>query len=97
MLIEAGRFGTYHLVARGYCSRYEFAREILACAATDGAAAMPIDEYPQAAARPRFSALANVRAAQLGVELRPWDEALEDFLARARRIHEFIPEGFKWC
>src|SRR3989304_1590938 len=41
-------------------------------------------EYGAPYRKPAFSALANVNAAGLGIELRPWQEALKEHLRRSR-------------
>jgi dTDP-4-dehydrorhamnose reductase len=73
--------GIYHLVNEGVCSWYEFTREI-ARLAGGGAEVVPVDRGGRYAGvlRPLYSALANTRARALGVTLRPWREALADYL-----------------
>jgi dTDP-4-dehydrorhamnose reductase len=74
--------GTYHLVNTGGASWYEFARAILAGA---GVAAevtpVPAEEYPTPARRPAYSVLDPGRAAAAGCRIRPWQEALAEYLA----------------
>lgn len=81
-LAQTGRPGIYHLTNEGYCSRYEFAREILRQAGLD-AAIEPItsDSFRRASTPPKFAPLANLFAAAAGVRLRAWQEALAAFLA----------------
>jgi dTDP-4-dehydrorhamnose reductase len=82
-LIHTGRYGIYHLTNAGYCSRYDYAREILALSGRAHVAVEPITlaDYPRASTPPRFGALANTAAVALGICLRPWQDALADFLA----------------
>lgn len=83
-LTQSGRYGIYHLVNEGECSRYTFARAIL-----DGAghSAVPIKEillkdYVRASTPPLYAPLRNFAAAEsLGIRLRPWQEALADYLS----------------
>lgn len=78
-------FGVYHLVNEGYCSWYDFAREILSILGED-VPATPIksDELGRWARRPDFSALDNRKLHGLGLEMRGWKEALRDYLALER-------------
>jgi dTDP-4-dehydrorhamnose reductase len=68
----------YHLTNSGYCSRFEWAREVLELAGRRDIVLQPITraEYSAPVRKPPFSALANTAAAKLGVVLRPWQEAL---------------------
>lgn len=81
-LIATERYGLYHLTNAGYCSRHEYACRILALA---GRAHIPVEpitlaDYPRASTPPPFGALANTAAAALGLALRPWQAALEEFM-----------------
>ena len=81
--------GTYHLANSGEASRYEWARAIatLTGAATD---VRPTTRRAYLAAnpallpRPAHSTLANYAARRLGVELRPWQNALCEHLCASR-------------
>jgi dTDP-4-dehydrorhamnose reductase len=81
-LIATERYGLYHLTNAGYCSRYEFARKILELSGRQQVLVEPITlaDYPRASTPPPFAPLANTAAAALGISLRPWQEALEEFL-----------------
>lgn len=85
-LAQTDRYGTYHCTNAGVCSWFE-----LASAAVDIAGiscekeAITTEEYrrrfPQSARRPMYSALDNTKiAGVLGKPLRPWREALEEFI-----------------
>lgn len=81
-LIETGHYGTYHLPNEGYTTRWGLARFVLDHAGYTG---LPIDkivlsQYPRPSTVPERSALRNFAAAQLGIVLRPWQEAVLDFL-----------------
>jgi dTDP-4-dehydrorhamnose reductase len=77
-LIETGVFGIYHFTNAGYCSRYNFAKEILRLNGREHIPIEPITlaEYPRPSTVPPFTPLANTKGAELGIELRPWQEAL---------------------
>jgi dTDP-4-dehydrorhamnose reductase len=81
-LVETEAFGTYHFVNAEHCSRYAFARAILDLA---GYADLPIEpitlaEYPRTSHPPHFTALHNFVGAAAGITLRPWREALAEFI-----------------
>lgn len=81
-LIRTGAYGVYHLTNSGYCSRYEFARAILRLSGREHIPVEPItlDQFQRDSTPPRFAPLANTAAAALGIVLRPWEEALAEFL-----------------
>jgi dTDP-4-dehydrorhamnose reductase len=85
-LIHTGHYGTYHLVNEGYCSRYEFAVEILRQSGRESVPVSPItsDQFQRASTPPPFAPLRNTVGAALGIALRPWQEALADYFARSR-------------
>ena len=81
-LIQSEAYGIYHLTNAGFCSRYNFACEILR---VSGRAIVPIEpitlnEFRRASTPPRFAPLANTAADELGIPLRPWQEALKEYL-----------------
>ncbi len=73
--------GLYHLVNEGSCSWYEFTRAIVELMGLRSEV-VPVDRGGRSGAmrRPLYSVLANTRARALGVVLRPWQEALGDYL-----------------
>jgi dTDP-4-dehydrorhamnose reductase len=75
------RPGIYHLVNEGACTWYEFTRAIveLAGLATE---VRPVDRGGRTGdmRRPLYSVLKNTRARALGISLRPWREALADYV-----------------
>jgi len=85
-LVETGRYGIYHLVNDGSASRYQFARHLLDCAGFSGTPILPIisAQRPRPSRPPTYSVLRNFAAAQLGIRLRPWQEAVNAFFARER-------------
>lgn len=81
-LIQTGHYGIYHLANAGYCSRYDFALKILELT---GRSHVPVEritraDYPRPSTPPAFTPLANVCAKALGIELRPWEDALAEYL-----------------
>lgn len=86
-LIDLPVYGIYHFVNEGHCSRFEFAREILRLADVNHVALKPIKlvDYRRDSTPPAFAALRNfVGATELGIQLRPWQAALNDFLEVTR-------------
>jgi dTDP-4-dehydrorhamnose reductase len=73
--------GIYHLVNEGACSWYEFTREIVRLVGGKSEV-VPVDRGGRTGnmRRPLYSVLANTKARALGVRLRPWREALADYL-----------------
>lgn len=76
------KFGTYHAVNTGYCSRYEWALKI---AELSGIAAdiQPIksDTLKTKAKRPLFSSLDNAKIRALVPGILSWEDGLKGFLA----------------
>ncbi|HOT92213.1 MAG TPA: dTDP-4-dehydrorhamnose reductase [Anaerolineae bacterium] len=81
-LIETHAYGIYHLTNEGITSRFEFAQEILRLSGRTQVPLTPITsaEFQRASTPPRYAPLANHAAAALGIRLRPWQEALAEFL-----------------
>jgi dTDP-4-dehydrorhamnose reductase len=82
-LVETQLYGVFHVTNSGCCSWYEFAVEILKLAGLK-AEIKPVttEQYPQKARRPRYSVLGNNALKLQGWEqLRPWQEALRDYLS----------------
>ena len=81
-LIQLPFYGTYHLVNEGTCSRFEFAADVLRLAGREQVALRPmrLAEFKRDTVVPLYTPLRNVAAAALGIRLRPWQEALADYL-----------------
>jgi len=89
-LIKHKEYGIFHLANDGSCSRHEWAHAIVEECGLD----VPVDETEQGALdmpfrKPVDSTLANTRAAELGIRMRPWREALADHL----RETGAVPQG----
>lgn len=81
-LVETTDFGLYHATNAGDCSWAEFAAEIFRITGS-ATTVVPITaaEYGAAAQRPSYSVLHSERVqAVTGVTLRPWREALAEYL-----------------
>lgn len=86
------RFGTYHFTNEGGTNWYEFAREIYRKAreydlVRKDVEIVPIEssDYPAKAKRPMNSLLSKEKIkTSLGVNIRSWEEALDDYLRALR-------------
>jgi len=78
--------GIVHLVNEGRASRYTLAQETAGIAGFDPEQVRPIsteaflDRFPLPARRPADSTLRNLRAAALGITLREWREAVNEYV-----------------
>lgn len=83
--VEAGVTGIVHLTSGGACSWHEFTETIMRCAGID----VPVESTatvigPGGVDRPLNGVMARRRADKLRLTpLRPWDEALMDYMERA--------------
>ncbi len=83
-LITTRHYGVYHFTNAGYCSRYEYAREILRLSGRGHIPVVPIQhhQWPRAATPPRHAVLRNTLGPYLGIELPPWQDALRRYFRR---------------
>jgi dTDP-4-dehydrorhamnose reductase len=83
-LISTDQYGIYHFVNSGACSRWAFAREILRLAGLTQVTNTPIfsREFKRASSPPVFGVLHNIAGVALGIALRPWQDALADYMAQ---------------
>ncbi|HMQ51724.1 MAG TPA: dTDP-4-dehydrorhamnose reductase [Anaerolineae bacterium] len=81
-LVETQAFGLYHLTNEGYCSRFEYAQEVLRLSGRGHIPVEPITlaDYSRPSAVPPFSALANTKGTALGLKLRSWQEAIAEHI-----------------
>lgn len=87
-------FGTYHAANRGYCTWFQFAKEIFKITGLDPAM-KPIrtHQLKTKARRPRFSALKSIKLPKYDIQMREWKEALHGYLVEKGRIHtDQLPE-----
>lgn len=80
-LIATGQPGVFHLTNAGACSRFEFAQEIVRLAGLD----VPVEPitsaaFQRASTPPPYAPLENMFAAALGVQMRPWQAALAEYI-----------------
>jgi dTDP-4-dehydrorhamnose reductase len=87
-------FGTYHAANRGYCTWFQFAKEIFKITDLDPAI-KPIrtHQLKTKARRPRFSAIRSIKLPKYDIQMREWKEALHGYLVEKGRIHtDQLPE-----
>lgn len=83
-LLATDHYGVYHATNAGQCTWHEFAAEIFRQSGLSPRV-IPIAavEYGAKARRPNYSVLSHEKLRRaIGRELRPWQEALADYLAR---------------
>jgi dTDP-4-dehydrorhamnose reductase len=82
-LMATRQYGIYHFTNAGACSRWQFAQEILRQAGLSEVSNTPIlsREFKRASTPPPYGVIHNVAGAAIGITLRPWQEALADYLA----------------
>lgn len=82
-LIHTRKYGIYHAVNQGFCSRYEWVRAILEDIRADGVKLLPAraDEFKLPAARPAYTPLDGLAARVSGLpSIRDWRSALKAFI-----------------
>jgi dTDP-4-dehydrorhamnose reductase len=80
-IIKLEAYGLYHAAGEGHCSWFEFAEKILKLAGiSKEVIPMSSRELNRPARRPRYSVLSQKKLNGLGIALRPWPEALEEFI-----------------
>jgi dTDP-4-dehydrorhamnose reductase len=87
-LAQTGRYGTYHVTNSGQCSWYAFTKEIFRLSGTEASLSPTTTaEFGAKAPRPAFSVLRNEAASAAGLpEMRPWSEALADYLGQKGQL-----------
>ena len=81
VIMKQDVYGLYHAAGQGTCSWFEFAEEILKLAGiSKKVIAMGTQELKRPARRPRYSVLSQKKLNGLGISLRNWKEALQEFM-----------------
>lgn len=82
-------YGVYHASNYGETSWQKYAKEILQIRGIDKPVhAIKMHELERPAQRPSYSVLKNFNLEQIGIRMRPWQDALKDFLE-----HDYHIEG----
>jgi len=81
-------FGTYHATNQGYCTWFQFAKEIFKILDLHPTLS-PIEsrQLKMRAKRPRFSALHSTKLPKHGIRMREWQQALHDYLVEKEHIN----------
>lgn len=82
-VINSKRYGLYHITNTGCASRYDIACKIVEFLGKNDLVVKPISSaaFPLAAPRPRSEAVDNFKLKLLGINMRPWDNALKEYLS----------------
>ncbi len=82
-LIQHPLYGIYHFTNSGQCSRFEWTRRLLDMTGRSRIAVTPttMAAFAGAVPKPPCSVLQNFCGAALGIFLRPWQDALDEFLS----------------
>jgi dTDP-4-dehydrorhamnose reductase len=82
-LIETGFYGLYHCTNKGYCSRFDVAKWIIAVLGKSNVIVEPVNSayFPLPAARARSEMSRNYKLELLGMDTtRHWKAALEEYI-----------------
>jgi dTDP-4-dehydrorhamnose reductase len=82
-LIPTNYHGIFHFTNSGICSRYDWACKALELSGRGHVPVEPIttSQWQRAAPPPLYAPIVNFTGAALGITLRPWQEALEEYFA----------------
>jgi dTDP-4-dehydrorhamnose reductase len=82
-LIDTEHYGIFHFTNSGICSRYDWAHKILDLSERSEVRVEPIttEHWQRAAPPPLYAPIQNFAGAALGISLRPWQEALEEYFS----------------
>lgn len=84
-LVQTRRYGIYHIVNDGYASRYAWAQTLFELSGQQiDMTPIPSSEWPRPTLPPSHAVLVNQAAAALGIRLRPWQEALAEYIQESR-------------
>ncbi len=81
-IIKTARYGLYHVTNKGSASRYDIACKITDYLGRRDVVVKPIssDLFPLPAPRPDSEVVDNYKLRLLGIQMRPWEEALKEYL-----------------
>jgi len=80
-------YGVYHATNSGYCSWFEFAKEIFNITGLNpNLTPIKTNQLQMKAKRPQFSALKSTKLTQHGIKMRSWKEALREYLTEKGHI-----------
>jgi dTDP-4-dehydrorhamnose reductase len=82
-IVSAGKYGVYHCVNKGICTRFDIAKKIAEYLKKEDVIIKPVnsDAFPLPAPRGRSEALLNYKLSAAGMDrTRPWQEALKEYI-----------------
>ena len=82
-IISWGKYGTYHCVNNGICTRFDIAKKIIEFLNKRDVVLRPVtsDAFPLPAPRGKSEALINYNLSRIGRDhMRPWQNALKEYL-----------------
>jgi dTDP-4-dehydrorhamnose reductase len=87
-LSQTGLYGWYNMVNEGECSRLEYTREIMRLTGREQIPLTPmaLSDFKRPAYTPPYSTLINLAGKHAGVVLRPWQDALADYLGGVESV-----------
>lgn len=88
-LCRSNAHGIVHCTNSGDCSWFDFAQDIIRQAGlTTKVRPTTSDKYVRPAERPKYSVLSPASLAAYGMEMRPWQQAICDYLAERGKIND---------
>ena len=87
-MVQTEKYGVYHASNEGFCSWYEFAKEIFRLAGMDEVSVTPItsDQFPAKAKRPFNSRMSKEKLIKEGFNKLPsWQDALIRYMQELDR------------
>lgn len=88
-IVSTGKYGVYHCVNKGICSRFDIAKKIVEYLRKEDIVLIPVtsEAFPLPAPRGKSEALVNYKLSLMGMDnVRPWQEALREYLEGANAI-----------
>ena len=82
-IVGSGKYGLYHCVNKGICTRYDIAVKIAEYLRKKDVVIKPVtsDVFPLPAPRGKSEAMVNSKLAKMGLDnSRPWQDALKEYL-----------------
>lgn len=82
-IVSMGKYGVYHCVNKGICTRFEIAEKIVEYLNKRDVILKPVasEVFPLPAPRAKSEALINHRLSEMGMDnMRPWQEALKEYI-----------------
>ena len=86
-IVAAGKYGLYHCVNKGICTRFDIAEKIVEYLGKKDVVLKPVgsEYFPLPAPRWKSEALLNFRLSNMGMDImRPWQDSLREYLADIR-------------